>query len=135
MPLRFAADPDSPFVICWHVLNDDTIVGTVYYDDGDTSDGGPPRPSGWAAFVNGSNQHMGLPVADHTDVADEAVRYALNYLRHRDALNPPDRTPEQALAALPWKAPNAQEPQRLSGSRLRPVDARVAQSWLDTQPD
>jgi len=131
MPFRLLSDPDSPFVICWHVVCEDEIVGTVYYDDGDTSQGGPPRPSGWAVFANASSEHMGLPVADHLDVADAAVTQALRYLRHKDAMRATGRTLADSLRALPWKAPEAAEARRLTGERLQPLDMDLVQGWLE----
>ena len=105
MTIALAPDPNAPWVPCVHILAAGEIVATVYYDDGDTSDGSPARgPAAWLMFRNSDAQfHEELEVDSDISAEEEALQAALRRLAADDALQPRGIGMVASYAALPWQ--------------------------------
>ena len=111
MTISLAPDPNAPSVPCVHILAAGEIIATVYYDDGDTSDGSPPRgPAAWLMFRNRNPQmHDALEVAADVSAEELALKTALQQLAADDALQPRGIGMAASYAALPWEVHGSRE--------------------------
>lgn len=96
-PIYVMRDLEGPHDDLFHLLRNDVILATVYWD---AVDCGPARDQGWFSVVNDSEVHEELP-AWGPDEWRDALRIAFHALAARGALSS-SLSPLQSRRMLFW---------------------------------